>query len=81
MASDCDRALVVDDERAIQRLVARELTTHGFHCDLASDGDQALGMVDKNAYRVVVADLRMPGLNGHHLTTAANYNNLLELGI
>jgi HD-like signal output (HDOD) protein/DNA-binding response OmpR family regulator len=61
------RALVVDDELAMQRLLAGALKKQGFHCDSASDGDEAELRLTQNQYDAVVTDLRMPNKHGHAL--------------
>lgn len=61
------RALVVDDETLVRNLTVRALVREGFTCDTAADGAQALEMVRRTAYDVVVTDLRMPNRHGHAL--------------
>ena len=61
MAQLSFRALVVDDEAIIRQLTMRALTSEGFTCDEASDGNEALELVNRAQYDVVVTDLRMPG--------------------
>lgn len=58
------RALVVDDDRGIQRLMSRMLALHGLQVDLASDGGQGLRRAVSTSYDVVVLDLQIPGLHG-----------------
>lgn len=61
------RALIVDDEKDIQRLIATSLRPRGFQCDLASDGLQAVSQIKNVPYDVVITDLRMPNMHGHTL--------------
>jgi HD-like signal output (HDOD) protein/DNA-binding NarL/FixJ family response regulator len=61
------RALVVDDEVTILKLICRELLSQGFECDTALDGDEAFQMVTDSRYDIIVTDLRMPKLHGHAL--------------
>ena len=61
------RALVVDDEIAIQKLVVRSLCQQGFKCDTASDGHEAEECLARARYDVVVTDLKMPNKHGHAL--------------
>jgi DNA-binding NtrC family response regulator len=65
--SELKYALVVDDEPAVRKLTALALTNHGFACDEAENGDQALLQFDQREYAVLVTDLRMPQRNGHSL--------------
>ncbi len=58
------RILTVDDERAILDGLNRVLRPH-FEILAAQDGDTALRVLrDQGPVSVVVADLRMPGMNG-----------------
>lgn len=68
------RALIVDDEVLLRNLVARALTSEGFDCDLAIDGQQAREFIECRNYDAVITDLRMPRKNGHELIV-----ELLEL--
>jgi len=65
------RALVVDDEINIRRLVSSALSNEGFLCDVAEEGEQAWRMISESPcpYDLVVTDLIMPGRHGHSLAT------------
>ena len=63
------RALIADDEFAMQKLIARALGEQGFHCDWAADGNEAERMIQADHYDVVVLDLKMPNKHGHALAT------------
>jgi DNA-binding response OmpR family regulator len=58
------RALVVEDDPAIRRLVEKLLTRHHIAIDLASDGRIAVSKLQENRYSVVVLDLMVPEVNG-----------------
>ena len=61
--------LVVDDEATIRRFAARVLAEHGFEVHQATDGAEALDLVQgaDNRIDVVVSDIVMPRLNGVEL--------------
>ncbi len=63
------RVLLVDDEAAVRRVVARYLERRGHAVDQVAEGGQAL--VQLNAaeppYDVIVCDVRMPGVGGIEL--------------
>jgi PAS domain S-box-containing protein len=61
------RVLVVDDEESVRRVSARFLERVGHQVDTAADGAEALQMLKHVRYDAVVADLRMPGLDGEEL--------------
>lgn len=63
------RVLVVDDEPALRRLMVMALNKHGFACDHAENGEDALKHLATTRYHAVVSDLAMPVMNGHALAT------------
>ncbi len=58
------RALVVDDERPLARLVAGYLEREGFVVDLAFDGLEGVRLARERDPDVIVLDLGLPGLDG-----------------
>lgn len=58
------RALVVDDDDTIRRLIATVLERNGFDVDVAADGQAALDKIAHEAYSVIFLDLMMPRLSG-----------------
>ena len=56
--------LVVDDDEALRRLCARVLSARGHEVHTARDGEEAVRKVREHAYRVVLLDLKMPGMDG-----------------
>jgi PAS domain S-box-containing protein len=70
------RALVVDDEAAMRTTLQRMLNEHGFLVDMASDGREALTMIEQNRYDLVLTDVQMPGLGGMALYDAVRQRRL-----
>jgi excisionase family DNA binding protein len=58
------RVLVVDDEEGIRDLLSRTLALADYEVDTTSDGVSALDLVRNDGYSLVIADLRMPGMDG-----------------
>ncbi len=58
------RALVVDDDGGVLRLVSRALSTGGIEVDQASTGEEGLRRALAVPYDVVVLDLQLPSLGG-----------------
>ncbi|WP_448059768.1 response regulator [Cellulomonas hominis] len=58
------RALVVDDEEPLARLVAGYLEREGFAVDLAFDGHSAIRLALERSPEVIVLDLGLPGMDG-----------------
>lgn len=65
--SDTVNVLIVDDDRAIQRMLADALTRQGFTVTVERDGEWALKTFDKKPFDVVILDLLLPGLNGYEV--------------
>ncbi len=58
------RILVVDDDPIVCGSLCELLRFGGYEVDIAFDGDEALALVDKAPYDVVITDVSMPGLSG-----------------
>jgi len=67
------RVLLVDDEPAVRRPLGRFLKQRGALVREAADGSEALALLGAEPSDLVVADLRMPGMDG-----AALYRALRE---
>lgn len=59
--------LVVDDEEAIVELVGEYLRARGMNVQTASDGDQALAVLEAGGIDLVLTDLRLPVRGGMSL--------------
>jgi two-component system, OmpR family, KDP operon response regulator KdpE len=64
MSQSHGKVLIVDDERAIRRALHNTLQGMGFDVDDASSGEEAMGLVRKAEYDVVLLDINMPGIGG-----------------
>jgi excisionase family DNA binding protein len=58
------RVLVVDDEASIRDLLAKTLALAEYDVDVAPDGRSALERMRLNPYDLLIADLKMPGMDG-----------------
>ncbi len=59
------RALIVDDSRAIRKLLRRVVEPLGFECSQAEHGEDALAQLDPDSpYDVVLVDWNMPVMDG-----------------
>lgn len=59
------RILVVEDEDDTREAVARHLAGAGYAVNQADNGWDALMMLDREKFDLVVLDLVMPGMDGH----------------
>ncbi len=75
-ATQLPRVLLVEDNVANRRTMARALTQHGFDVGQASDGSEALEMLVNESFDVVVSDVRMPRLSGVQLLQAIREHDL-----
>ncbi len=58
------KVLLVEDERSLRDIVSKYLSNNGFAVDMASNGDDAIAMVEKNIYDIIILDIMMPGKSG-----------------
>ena len=58
------RILVVDDEASIRDLLAKTLALAEYDVDVAPDGRAALERMRLYPYDLLIADLKMPGMDG-----------------
>ncbi len=65
------RIVVADDDAGMRESVARALRREGFQVVAVEDGTAALEVLRKSPADVLIADLRMPGLDGLELLRAA----------
>ncbi len=59
--------LIVDDDRAIQRMLADALTKQGFVVTVERDGEWALKIFEKKTFDLVILDLLLPALSGYEV--------------
>src|SRR5512142_508316 len=59
------KVLIVDDEIAVTTLLQEELQElEAYQVDLAADGAEAINLIQKNLYDVVLLDMKMPRVSG-----------------
>ena len=58
------KILVVDDEKLIVKGIKFSLEQDGMEVDAAYDGEEALNLIRKNDYSLVVLDVMLPKLDG-----------------
>lgn len=57
--------LVIDDDRATQKLLTEALGRQGFTVAVEKDGEWGLKTFEKKAFDAVLLDILLPGLNGY----------------
>jgi len=56
--------LVVDDEPAMRLALHHSLRRKGFTVASASSGPEALNMIDRDSYQLLITDMKMPDMSG-----------------
>lgn len=57
--------LVVDDEKGIREVLEFTLKKEGYAVTLASNGEEAIALCERQVFDIVLVDIRMPGKDGH----------------
>jgi response regulator RpfG family c-di-GMP phosphodiesterase len=61
------KVLIVDDDPGIRETISHIIEELGYSCESASDGQEALGMLDSGPYLCVFTDIMMPRMTGLEL--------------
>ena len=61
---DQPRVLLMEDETSLAKGLAMVMREEGYHVDLADTGRGALEQFQKSDFDLLVADLRLPDING-----------------
>ena len=61
------RVLAVDDQRYFREMIESVLTDQGYEVVTAASGQEALHVLERADFEVVVTDLVMPGMDGVEL--------------
>ncbi|KOH44458.1 sigma-54-dependent transcriptional regulator [Sunxiuqinia dokdonensis] len=56
--------LVVDDERSVRDSLFNWFIEDGYHVDCAEDAKKALSILEAESFDIVLADIKMPGMDG-----------------
>lgn len=60
--------LVVDDDKSTRLLLSAVLEENGYECKTASDGEEALEIMDTNHIDLAIVDIMMPKMDGYEFT-------------
>jgi two-component system, NarL family, capsular synthesis sensor histidine kinase RcsC len=69
------RALVIDDDAPVRRVLHAVVTGLGFETDAAANGSEGLARFESQPYDVVLTDLLMPGMTGWEVLEAVRERN------
>ena len=59
-----DLVLIVDDDEAVQTMLYKVIRSNALDAEIASSGEQALEMVLKKSYALILLDVNMHGMDG-----------------
>jgi len=59
--------VVVDDDHGVREILQELLTQEGYQVTVAADGPSAIQTVKDTVVHLVIADLRLPGMDGLHV--------------
>ena len=59
-----EKVLIIEDDKDIADLIAIHITDLGFEIDKAFDGKEGLLKALNNVYKMILLDIRLPGLDG-----------------
>ncbi|MFZ2658599.1 MAG: sigma-54 dependent transcriptional regulator [Victivallales bacterium] len=60
--------LIVDDEPVVRKMIAHSIRNYGYDNYLEVDhGDDVIACIEKNSPKVVILDLKLPGMGGEEL--------------
>lgn len=65
--SKISRILIIDDEIEVLESLVDLLSLSGYNCEGVTSGAEALEKLSKNAYRLIISDIDMPGMGGTEL--------------
>lgn len=66
-----EKILVVDDEQSLREVLSIMLKRTGYAVTSAADGEEAIELLNKDIFDLVITDLRMPKIDGMEVLKAA----------
>lgn len=62
-----ENILIVDDELPIRQLMTRIVTDDGYRCQSAGSAAEALALMGKQPFSLLLTDIKMPEMDGLEL--------------
>lgn len=67
--------LVVDDEEGIREMLREAFSRHGYDVRTAASGEEALAVFEQKQCKVIIMDLKLPGISGVDACREIRKNN------
>ena len=61
------KILIVDDEKSICDLIDINLSAAGYECTSVQDGLEAIDLIEKEQYDLILLDIMLPGADGYDI--------------
>jgi len=61
------RILIAEDEKSLNRIIAKQLKASGYSVDCSFDGEEAYHMISMTEYDAAIFDVMMPKMDGFSL--------------
>jgi DNA-binding NtrC family response regulator len=74
--SEKQSILLVDDDQEFRKAMKKMFEKSGYEVTVAADGREALEILTKGTFDLIISDLRMPNLNGMELMEAIKKEKL-----
>lgn len=59
--------LIVDDEKSICELIRLNLSGMNYHCTVVNDGTEAVDLIERTKYDLILLDIMLPGVDGYDI--------------
>lgn len=76
MDSKKDIVLIVDDDEAVVTMLYKVMKSNGIEANIAKNGRDALELVSKRPYDLMLLDINMQGMDGFEVIQAVRAQNL-----
>ena len=67
MKTKSKKILIVDDNQSMAKCLAEMVDIFGIPSEIASDGDEAIEMLESETYTLIITDTKMPKISGFTL--------------
>ncbi len=70
--------LIVEDDKELSQLFQKVLEKNGYQVKSASDGAQALDVLDKEYIDLIISDIMMPVMDGYELVSELRFSRISD---